>query len=213
MIKETNGRTCYIYVLDTLADWEIGFITAELNSGRYLDKSKEKLTLIKIGNTLKPIKTMGGITITPDKDLSNVEFKEGDLLVLPGANTWMDEKNQKVLDITAGAINKKVVVAAICGATMALAQKGLLDNRRHTSNGKEVLKMFCSAYSGVDYYVNVPVVVDDNLITATGLAPLEFSYEVFKKIGVMKEKTLESWYQLHKTREGKYFYMLMESIQ
>lgn len=213
MIKETNCRTCYVYILDTLADWEIGFIIAELNSGRYLDKSKQKLTLIKIGSTLDPIKTMGGITITPDKDISNIEFKEGDLLVLPGADTWMDEKNQKILNITADVINKKVVVAAICGATIALAQKGLLDNRKHTSNDKEVLKMFCSAYTGNNYYVNAPVVVDDNLITASGLAPLEFSYEVFKKIGVMKEKTLEAWYQLHKTREGNYFYILMESIK
>jgi len=27
----------YLYLLDTLADWEIGFITAELYSHRYFD--------------------------------------------------------------------------------------------------------------------------------------------------------------------------------
>ena len=27
--------TVYIYVLDTLADWELGYVTAELNSGRF----------------------------------------------------------------------------------------------------------------------------------------------------------------------------------
>ena len=213
MSKETRCRNCYVYILDTLADWEIGFIIAELNSGRYLDKSKEKISLIKIGNTLNPVKTMGGIIITPDKDIADIEFEEDDLLILPGADTWMNENNQKILNIAAEVINKKVVVAAICGATIALAQKGLLDNRKHTSNDKEVLKMFCSAYTGINYYVNTPVVVDENLITASGLAPLEFSYEVFKKIGVMKEQTLEAWYQLHKTREGKYFYILMESIK
>ena len=26
----------YVYVLDTLADWELGYVTAELNSGRFL---------------------------------------------------------------------------------------------------------------------------------------------------------------------------------
>ena len=25
----------YNYVLDTLADWELGYVTAELNSGQY----------------------------------------------------------------------------------------------------------------------------------------------------------------------------------
>ncbi len=96
MNKETKCRNCYVYILDTLADWEIGFIIAELNSGRYLDKSKEKISLIKIGDNLKPIKTMGGIIITPDKDVADVEFKENDLLILPGADTWMDENNQKI---------------------------------------------------------------------------------------------------------------------
>jgi len=27
--------TIYLYVFDTMADWEIGYVTAELNSGRY----------------------------------------------------------------------------------------------------------------------------------------------------------------------------------
>ena len=62
MFKELKCRACYIYVLDTLADWEIGFITAELNSGRYLNKNRDKPEMIKTGNTLKPIRTMGELT-------------------------------------------------------------------------------------------------------------------------------------------------------
>jgi hypothetical protein len=75
------------------------------------------------------------------------------------------------------------------------------------------LKLVCPSYSGSNLYSNAPVIVDDTLITATGLAPLEFSYEIFKKPGVMKEATLDAWYQLYKTRDGKYFCMLMESLQ
>ena len=75
------------------------------------------------------------------------------------------------------------------------------------------LKMICPEYSGSDYYIDKPVIVDNNLITATGLAPLEFSYEVFKKMNIMKTDTLEAWYQLYKTKEAKYFYNLMESLK
>ena len=57
------------------------------------------------------------------------------------------------------------------------------------------------------------VVTDGNLITATGLAALEFSYEVFKKTDVIKPETLEAWYQLNKTRDVKYFYALMDSLK
>ena len=203
----------YIYILNTLADWEIGYLTAELNSGRYLDKTRPPIELIKIGNTTEPIKTMGGITITPDENIDNIKFEEDDLLILPGADTWTEDENKKIIDIVSSIINEKVIIAAVCGATIALANKGILNNRKHTSNDIEVLKMFCPEYTGEDFYLNQPAVTDDNLITASGIAPLEFSYEVLKRTNLMKTETLEAWYQLYKTKESKYFYALMESIE
>lgn len=203
----------YIYILNTLADWEIGYLTAELNSGRYLDKTRPSFELIKIGNTNGPIKTMGGITIYPDEIIDNIRFKEDDLLILPGADTWMEEENKKILDIVSDIIDKKVIIAAICGATIALANRGILNNRNHTSNDMDVLKMFCPEYAGENFYLNQPAVTDDNLITASGITPLEFSYEVLKRINVMKAETLEAWYQLYKTNEPKHFYALMESLK
>jgi len=203
----------YLYVLNTLADWEIGYLTAELKSGRYLDKTRPSVELIKIGNTTEPVKTMGGITIVPDESIDNIGFKEDDLLILPGADTWMEEENKKIIDTVSGIIDKKVIVAAICGATFALANKGILNDRNHTSNSMEVLKMFCHEYTGENFYLNQPAVTDDNLITASGITPLEFSYEVLKRINLMKAETLDAWYQLYKTNEEKYFYALMESLK
>ena len=203
----------YIYILNTLADWEIGYLTAELNSGRYLDKTRPPVEIITIGNTTEPIKTMGGITITPDENIDNIKFEEDDLLILPGADTWTEEENKKIIDIVSSIINEKVIIAAVCGATIALANRGILNNRKHTSNDIEVLKMFCPEYIGENFYLNQPAVTDDNLITASGIAPLEFSYEILKRTNLMKTETLEAWYQLYKTKESMYFYALMESIE
>ena len=36
--------TIYVYVLDTLADWEIGYVTAELHSGRFFKKDAPRLS-------------------------------------------------------------------------------------------------------------------------------------------------------------------------
>lgn len=203
----------YVYVLNTLADWEIGYITAELNSGRFLDKTKTPVPLIKIGNTIEPIKTMGGIIMTPDADVDDIIFNGGDLLILPGADTWLDKSSSKIVDIVSDVVNRGVIIAAICGATMALANKGVLDNRKHTSNDKEFLRMFCPEYRGGEFYVSKPAVAEGNLITATGLAPLEFAYEIFKKTGVMRPETAEAWYQLNVTKEAKYYFMLMASLE
>ncbi len=212
MVDTTNQRKYYLYVLDTLADWEIGFITAELSSGRFLP-GNTGVDLVRIGYTPDPVTTMGGMVITPDKAIEDIEFSEDDLLILPGAANWADKKNNRIIDIVSDVIDKEVIIAAICDATVALARKGLLNNRKHTSHDKEYLKMICPEYKGDQYFINSPAVADGNLITATGIAPLEFSYEVFKKINVMKEETLEAWYKLYKTQESKYFFSLMESLK
>jgi putative intracellular protease/amidase len=203
----------YLYVLDTLADWEISFITAELNTGRYLDNVKGPVPLVKLGFNKKAVTTMGGMTMIPDDRIDNVKFEAGDLLILPGGSTWMDDDNQKVIQQIPQLIKSKVTVAAICGATVALAKNGLLDNIKHTSNDKDYLKMICPEYKGEYNYIHEPAVCDGNVITASGLAPLEFSHEVFKASGVMKKTTADAWYNLYKTKDMKYFRLLLTTIK
>jgi len=126
----------YLYVLNTLADWEISHLIAEINSGRFLRKNIETPKIIKVGNDLTPIITMGELEITPDIDVHNINLENGDLIVLPGSNTWQNKENQEIINIIHKKFDMNITVAAICGATTALAEIGILDNRKHTSNGK-----------------------------------------------------------------------------
>jgi putative intracellular protease/amidase len=213
IISKGYYMKAYLYVLDTLADWEIGNFTAEWNSGRYLDKSKPVVPIIKVGSSSAPIKTMGGMIITPDVFIDNVAFEPGDLLVLPGADTWMKNEHNRVISLVEPLLEKNVTVAAICGATMALAQNGILDNRKHTSNAPGFLSMTCPAYKGDQNFIDKGAVTDNNLITASVFAPVEFAYEIFRKTAVMKPATLEAWLMLFTTKEIRYFYALMDSLK
>lgn len=53
--------TVYVYVLDTLADWEIGYVTAELNSGRFFQKDAQSVELRTVSCSKKSVSTMGGL--------------------------------------------------------------------------------------------------------------------------------------------------------
>jgi putative intracellular protease/amidase len=212
VLKEKRMNV-FVYVLNTLADWEIGYLTAEINSGRYLKKNIEKPKIVKVGKTFDSIKTMGGLDITPDITVKEIKAQKDDLLILPGAETWLTENNDEILCFLKNNIVKDMTIAAICGATHALAYNGLLNEVKHTSENLDLLKMTCPNYHGEKNYCNIPAVVDNNFITATGLAPLEFTYEILKKINVMEKNTVEAWYNLFKTREGKYFFELMNSIK
>jgi len=203
----------FLYVLNTLSDWEIGYLTSEINSGRYFNNINQKINIIKVSSTTDSIYTMGGIEITPDNSIADITFKSGNILILPGGDTWLDKCNEDIVNMVPGLLKENVLVAAICGATVALAHRGILNNKKHTSNDKAYLKATCPCYTGEGLYINAPAVVDNNLITATGLAPIDFSYEVFKKMNAMKVNTLEAWYHLYKTKESKYYYALADSLK
>lgn len=207
------NNTVYLYVFDTMADWEIGYLTAELNSGRYYKKGLTPSKIVTVGIEKTPVTTKGGLRILPDIELDECSIKNADALILPGGDTWTETIHEPIIKMAEQCLRESIVVAAICGATIGLAQKGLLNSRWHTSNDLEYLKMMCPAYTGEKYYKKGPAVTDEKLITASGIAPLEFAAQVLKALGVFSSETLDAWYNLNKTYESKYFYELMNSIQ
>lgn len=202
----------YVYVLDTLADWEIGYITAELNSKRFFKKAAEEVVLKTVGLTSDAITTMGGLKVTPDCVIDDIVIEKNSLLILPGSNIWSDPKQNaiigKALEFLAAGAN----VAAICGATLALAFTGALDNRPHASNGAGFLDMFCPSYKGTKFYVDDVAASDGNLITASGTGGLLFAKYILERLNVFSSDTLEAWYNYFKTGEASYFYALMQTL-
>lgn len=205
-------RTVFFYVTDTLADWECGHVLAELHSGRYLKAPDLRYDVLLCGTSMKPVTTMGGLRLEPDTRVADINPGPSDILVLPGADTWFDPASIQVINKAREVLDAGVPVAAICGATMALANAGLLDHRPHTSNDLSALKMFCPAYRGETYYRGSPAVTDGDLITASGLAPVEFAAEVFRRLDVMSPATLDAWYRLYTTRTPESFFALMQSL-
>ena len=155
---------------------------------------------------------MGGLVITPDRRIGDMNISDSDILILPGSDHWFEKEHEPILLKAKAYIEQDIKVAAICGATLGLANVGALDNKKHTSNDKAFLKQVCKNYKGEHLYEDMPVVRDGNLITATGIAPLEFTFEVLKLLNVFGEDTLMNWYKLYTTKESKYFFELMQSL-
>ncbi|WP_321506894.1 type 1 glutamine amidotransferase family protein [uncultured Methanoregula sp.] len=202
----------YLYILDTMADWEPAFVLSELHSGRFLKDPSLRYTVQLCGRTKAMITSMGGLPLVPGVLFEEIVPGRDDLVLLPGAEHWLDPDQKPVIEKVRRMLDGGVAVAAICGATLALAEAGLLDSRPHTSNDLGALRQFCPGYKGESHYVNEPAVTDGNLITAGGLAPIEFAYHVFRKLGVMNDDSLEAWYQLFSTRKPEYFFSLMQSL-
>jgi putative intracellular protease/amidase len=207
------NKIAYLYVFDTMADWEIGYLTSELNSGRYFKKGATRCTVRTVGLTTEPIVTMGGMHIIPDITVEACSAADACILILPGGDTWLEPTHNPIIEKVKEFLVANIFVAAICGATVGLAQSGLLDNRKHTSNDLGYMKAVSPDYAGEAFYRQEPAVTDKKLITASGIAPLDFTHEVLKELNVFSSKTLEAWYKLYQTHDAKYFFELMDSLQ
>ncbi len=204
--------TIYVYVLDTLADWEMGHVISELNSGRFFKKDAQCVRLKTVSSSKEPIKTMGGLTIVPDCLIEDIVVSETSMLLLPGANTWNDPKHSAIIEKSNELLSLGGTVCAICGATAALANCGLLNQRPHTSNGPGFLEMVSPGYKGQSFYIDKPSVSEHNLITASSTGALLWAKQIIAHLGVFQSNTLEAWYEYFRTGEPKHFFALMQTL-
>lgn len=205
--------TVYVYVMDTMADWEISYCLAELHSKRFFRKNTREIIVKTVSLSKKTIKSMGGLTIVPDMMIKDIQANKDNVLILPGSDRWGKAENFEILEIARHFLEAGGLVAAICGATTALANVGILDNKKHTSNGVGFLNMFCPAYKGTEYYVDKPAVRDGNLITAAATGALDMARLILEYLDVFKPETLEHWYTYFSTGNADEFFATMQSLQ
>ncbi len=195
----------HLFILNTLSDWEPVFAISIINKetyqaflahpGRYRVKT--------VGESRAPITTSAGLTILPDMTVDELEPSQSAMLILPGADTWLEESRTPILEKAQAFLAARVPVAAICGAVLGLASAGMLNEQKHTGNSLAELQQ-ASAYRGESLYQNQPAFTDGNLITARAIAPLEFAYQIFHKLEVFNPRALEAWYKVYKTSDSAY---------
>src|SRR5262245_57949293 len=103
-------NTAYVAVYDTLADWEVGHLLAELRSGRFTGR---RFDVVTVAESSESITTMGGVRIVPDVTVGAFTPQAGDLLVLPGAELWDAGGGQAFADAAARCLADGITVAAI----------------------------------------------------------------------------------------------------
>jgi len=162
-------QTGHLFVLNTLPDWEPAFAIAGINKAMW-QVHPGRYQVRRVGENRQSVTTLGGITISPDMTLDELEPSQSAMMILPGSDIWLEEKRAQVLEKAKAFLAAGVPVAAICGATVGLALAGILDDKKHTGNVLEELK--ATNYRGEAFYQNQPAVTDGNLITAGATALL-----------------------------------------
>ncbi|WP_159618538.1 DJ-1/PfpI family protein [Arthrobacter zhaoguopingii] len=198
-----------LYLPEGMADWEVGYASAELSGGQFLRPERQVfLSTASAGGG--PIRTMGGMTVVPDTALADTAGEQIDALILPGGTSWDSAANVEVLDLASQLKDRGAPVAAICGAVDALAGAGLLNDVAHTGNSADSLAAH-EGYSGSALYREELTVSDRRVVTAGSWAPVEFAAEIFRTLDVMDQETLGSWLLFWGKRDVRGIYQLMEA--
>ncbi|MDM8158342.1 type 1 glutamine amidotransferase family protein [Labilibaculum sp. K2S] len=184
-------KKIYVFLFDGFSDWEISYFTPEINKS-------EQFKLVYFSKDGKPVKSMGGLQIKPTTSLNEINCKDVDMLILPGGSAWEKGENIEIEKLTKNLFENGKSIAAICAATTYLGQLGILNDLKHTSNDLNYLKGIAPNYCGEENYQNSFAVTDKNVITANGIASIEFSREIFKTIELYDDKNIEKWFQLFK---------------
>lgn len=181
-----------VFLFDGFSDWELAYLTPEINKNDLFE-------LVYFSTSGDVVTSMGGLHVKPTISLKDIVFEDLELLVLPGGTAWEKGGNTEIEKLTKDMFEVGKPVAAICAATIYLGQIGLLNDLKHTSSDLNYLKGMAPEYSGSHLYQNELAVTDGHLITANGIAPIEFAREVFKTIGLYSDAAvIEKWFQLFK---------------
>ena len=120
-------KTVWLYVLDTMSDWEpayavsgIGSTPFQLRPGEYVVRTAS------IGG--RPVTTMGGVRILPDAALGDISPEGAAMLIVPGGATWDDDSNREAVEACS-----EVVVEAM--QAMKLDMRRV--NQRRTSSTQQ----------------------------------------------------------------------------
>lgn len=184
-------KKIFIFLFDGFADWEIAYLAPEIYKN-------EQFELVYFSIDGASITSMGGLQIKPQISVNEIAIADAAMLILPGGVGWEKGENSEIENLTRKLFKNGKTIAAICAATIFLAQLGLLNDLKHTSVDLNYLKAIAPNYLGEEKYQNTLAVTDGNIITANGVAPIEFAKEVFKSSELYSEANIEKWFQLFK---------------
>lgn len=187
-----SDKQVLFVLLDQYADWEAAHLAAVVNQ-----TAGWRVRSVAPGGT--PVRSLGGLAVTPDLDVAQACEIDFAGLVLIGGLSWRKDAAKSVEPLVRLGLERNAVLGAICDATVFLGSLGVLNDIPHTSNLPDDLQAFAGErYSGAEHYQKQQAVRSGRIVTANGAAALDFAREMLVALGVMTEEDAGKWYRLFK---------------
>jgi putative intracellular protease/amidase len=166
-----NSRAIGFVFIPGFADWEYGMLSASA-----VDWFGDRA--IAMSPDGKPVASMSGFALSPQRAAVVEESADLDGVVLVGSDRWASDEAPDVSALLHSMRGRGAIVGGICAGTLGLARAGLFADVAHTSNGRDWILRHLPDYPGNDNYRDVPyAVADAGIVSAPGSAPGTFALE------------------------------------
>lgn len=190
-------KTILFVLLDQFADWEAAFLAPALRAGVTPDR-KGTFEVKYAAPDGQPVHSIGGLTVQPDCDLSSLPDDCAGL-ILVGGMSWERPEAAAVAPLVHKAMERGLLVGAICNACSFLAAHGFLNAIRHTGNTVEMLRKWGGGrYTAEALYEERQAVRDGNVVTANGTGYLEFTRECLLALDADTPQAVAASYSFNK---------------
>lgn len=174
-----------VFIYDNMADFEMTLITYILGT----DAKKEIIT-IAIEDRI--VKSLSGLEYKPKKLVSEVLEEDAEALIIPGG--WYGEVEDVLITLIKNLYNEKKLLGAICAAPRFLAKAGILNEVKYTTSlsnwadsEREKFKDINDPFPR-ENFIAERVVKDKNVITAVGIAFIDFTIEICDWFNLFKNE-------------------------
>lgn len=186
-------KTVLLVLLEQYADWEAAYVSTAI---QMLGQGRFEIQTVSLSE--EPVTSIGGIRAVADYTVDSAP-KDYEALLLIGGLCWREERAQQMIPLVEHCVNSGKVLGGICDAAAFLASIGVLDTVKHTGNRLSALQEWQGTkYKGAANFQTRQAVCDQNITTANGSAPMEFTREILTALHVAEETMIEDWYVLQK---------------
>ena len=187
-----------VFMFDGMTDYEITFISHLLH-----DDAKKEIMTIAYDDEV--VKGASGFYYQPQYTIKEILKEEVDGLILCGG--WNGDIRLELIELIQRMHRERKLLAAICGAgTVMLAKAGVFDYMTYTTPIQKWSDQHREVYGMDDpfpreNFIHKRVVRDHHVITAQGIAFIDFSLEIC------------AWFKLfHNQQEKHEFSKLVKGI-
>ena len=155
----------------------------------------ENYEILTIAYEKTPISTNSGLTMIPDKLISEIENTNNLAgIIIPGGSLL--DLRQDFQSLLQKLDEENKLLAAICAGPQYFAVSNILDARPFTTSrtAEKYFELNQPDPFDWDYYKETRVVMDKNLITAKGYAFSDFAIAIWEYLGIINSDVeREDW--------------------